>query len=394
MARISGLVVAVLFAVLLGWTITAALEHGETIILPTGGVTDRGPQDSVPVSEDAMNVLRDRAKLQMWRAESGPSPGEAASPVKTGQPIDGTGAVNGNPQQRVAAWLANHEQDFDLLHDREYLAGRVNLPEPIAAVLQQPQGRDWRRLHNDQIYFGGGIVIFGTIVLLGLFLALRGRIRTREPFSGEKVKRFSILERTTHWITAISFILLALTGLIIIYGQYWLKPALGAPVYRDWAAISVYIHVISAIPFVLGVLMMAVLWLTQNWITPTDWRWLSKGGGLLVDSEPSAERFNAGQKGIFWLVVLSMLVLLGSGLSLVYPFYWFGYDGMQLAQISHAAVALIMTGVMLAHIYIGTVGMKGAFPAMWSGRVDRVWAKEHHDLWYQKIRKGEKKPAG
>jgi len=382
MARISGAIAAIVLAVLLGVTIQGATRP-QSLVMPTGGVTDRGPQDTVPVSEKAHQVLVERTRLQMWRGVTGPAPGESRDVTIAGQPLDGMERSATPAPELVRSWLAQRDANWDLLRQRAYLAGRVNLPEPLAAVLQQPQGRDWRRLHNEQVFFGGGIVIFGAAFLLALYLAIRGRIRTKAGLSGETVDRFNLLERWNHWITAVSFVLLALTGLLLLYGQYFLKPMLGAPAYRDWATFSVYLHVISAIPFVLGVLLMIVLWLRENGITRVDWRWLARAGGLFGGGEPSAYRFNAGQKAIFWAVVLSMLVLLGTGLSLIFPFAWLGYTGMQWVQLVHASIALIMIGIMLGHIYLGTVGMEGAFDAMWSGRVDRTWAREHHDRWYE-----------
>jgi len=78
--------------------------------------------------------------------------------------------------------------------------------------------------------------------------------------------------------------------------------------------------------------------------------------------------------------------------AMMFPFLWTGYTGMQVVQSLHAAIALLMVGLIIGHIYIGTVGMEGAFSAMWSGWVDRNWAKEHHSLWYSG-EDGEKRPA-
>lgn len=385
MARISGVIAAIVLAVLLGMTIQGARQPDD-LVVPTGGVTNRGPQDSVPAGAQAQDALAARTRLQMWRGESGPAPGERADIAIAGRPLDGT--TDAQPRELVQTWLGQRDENWGLLRQRAFLAGTVNLPDPTAAVLQQPQGRDWRRLHNEEIYFGGGIVIFGAAFLLALYLALRGRIRTKAEMSGQTVQRFNTVERWNHWVTAISFILLALTGLLLLYGQSFLKPVLGAPAYRDWATVGVYTHVIAAIPFVLGVILMVILWLRDNWVTPVDLRWLARAGGLFGGGEPHAHKFNAGQKAIFWAVLLSMIVLLGTGLSLIFPFSWLGYDGMQWAQLVHAAVALIMVAIMLGHIYLGTVGMQGAFDAMWGGKVDRTWAREHHDLWYERIEGG------
>jgi formate dehydrogenase subunit gamma len=255
-------------------------------------------------------------------------------------------------------------------------------------VLQQPQGRDWRRLHNDQVTYGGGWVIFGFSLLLAGFLALRGRIPVKEGFSGRKIERFSGFERYNHWATATSFLLIALTGLVLLYGQYFIKPWLGAASYSGLAEASAFIHMGFMVPFVLGVLIMAVLWLRQNLPSGLDWQWLKQGGGFLSDSGPNppARRFNAGQKLIFWAVMLGGGLLIASGIGLMLPFFlWLDIQAMQWLQIVHAALGLIMIAVIIGHIYIGTVGMEGAFDAMWSGEVDRNWAEEHHSLWVEEL---------
>jgi formate dehydrogenase subunit gamma len=293
----------------------------------------------------------------------------------------------------VQNWENRQAVDWQYLREPEYVKGKTSLPAKFASVLVQPQGREWRRRHNEPITFGGGDLIFATCLFLALFLAFRGRIRIAEGPSGETVERFSAVERANHWVTATSFVVMALTGLVILYGQYLIKPWLGPDPYSTLAAASAYTHVAFAIPFVIGVCLMVVLWVRQNLLDKVDWNWLKRGGGFLSRKQesPPAERFNAGQKLIFWAVVLSTVILLGSGLALVFPLFWLGVVGMQWAQMIHAAIGLIMIAVIIGHIYIGTIGMEGAFGAMWSGLVDRNWAKEHHRLWYEKIT-GRKRP--
>jgi formate dehydrogenase subunit gamma len=266
--------------------------------------------------------------------------------------------------------------------------GTVNLPDPRAEVLQQPQGRDWRRLHNDQVTYGGGWVIFGFSLLLAAFLAVRGRIPVKEGFSGRKIERFNGFERANHWVAATSFLLIALTGLVLLYGQYFLKPWMGAGAYSWLAQANAYVHMAFMLPFMLAVLTMAVLWLRQNLPSKVDWEWLKQGGGFLSDEGPNppARRFNAGQKLIFWAVMLGGGLLILSGIGLMLPFFlWLDIQAMQWLQIGHAALGLLMIAVIIGHIYIGTVGMEGAFDAMWSGEVDRHWAEEHHSLWVAEL---------
>ena len=142
-----------------------------------------------------------------------------------------------------------------------------------------------------------------------------------------------------------------------------------------------------AVPFLCGVVVMIGLWTWENIPEWLDWVWLKRGGGFLSDSDesPPARKFNAGQKFVFWVVALGGLFLTATGVGLMFPFFWTGYTGMQVVLGLHAVAGLLMIGVIIGHVYIGTIGMRGAFDAMWSGRVDRNWAKEHHSLWYRKV---------
>lgn len=384
MVRIGAAIVAIVLAILLGFTIIASFDE-EAYIYPTGGVTDAGPQDDVPVGEAGRRTLEDRTRLQGYRAESGPSPqGEQTVPT-TGDRLSGDRSdTSPDARELPKRWMENETRDWQVLRDRGYIEGiSPTVPDPRAKMLQQPEGRDWRRLHNGEITYGGGWVIFGFSLLLALFLLFRGRIPLKKGFSGRRVRRFGGFERANHWFTASSFVMLALTGLVLVYGQFFLKSWMGAGAYSWLAGASLYVHVAFASTFILGVLTMIVLWTGRNLPKPVDWEWLKRGGGFMSDrsENPPAEKFNAGQKLIFWAVVLGGGVLALSGITLLFPFFWFEIGGMQLALLVHAAVGLIMVAIIIGHIYIGTVGMVGAFDAMWSGDVDRNWAEEHHELW-------------
>ncbi len=382
MTRIGALIAAVIFAVLLGWTIAESFGP-ERVVLPTNGVVN-GTVDTLPGGEQAREALAGRAKLQDWRAETGPSPSGERGGMATPEPLKG-GRAERSPQQLVDDWTGDREAAFPMLRERKSVEGiSPTLHDPRADVLIQEEGRGWRRLHNDQIVYGGGWIIFGMALLLSLFLLIRGRVRLSRGFSGEKVPRFSGFERANHWMTATSFVLLALTGLVILYGQSFLRPLLGAGSYGGFAGANLFVHIAFALAFTLGVLVMLVMWIGRNIPKRIDWIWLKEGGGLVGDARPPAEKFNAGQKLIFWAVILGGGALIATGATLAFPFFWLGIEGMQWALLLHAGIGLAMIAVILAHIYIGTVGMEGAFEAMWDGEVDRNWAEEHHDLWMKR----------
>jgi len=179
---------------------------------------------------------------------------------------------------------------------------------------------------------------------------------------------------------------MALTGLNITFGRVALLPLVGPDAFSSWSLAGKYIHNFLSFPFTLGVILIFFMWLGGNLPDRTDFNWLAKGGGIVGKDEPPAYRFNAGQKVIYWVVVLAGTAVAVTGYLLIFPFYGTGVGGMQLAQMIHGTVAVLFVAVMIAHVYIGTIGMEGAFEAMGSGTVDLNWAKEHHSLWLEEER--------
>jgi formate dehydrogenase subunit gamma len=262
--------------------------------------------------------------------------------------------------------------------------------------LQQPQGRDFRAFHEGALPWIGGIAVVGMLVLLALFYFVRGRIRTRAPAANIRILRFNALERLTHWVTATAFIVLAITGLNFVFGKRLLMPLIGADAFSSWSQWAKYAHDFFSWAFMLGIVIMLVIWVWENLPDRYDAHWLRAGGGFFDKSNrthPPAARFNAGQKLIFWAVVLGGAALSVSGIFMLFPFWFTDVNGMQLAQTIHAVVGVLMVAVILGHIYIGTLGMEGAYEAMGSGTVDLNWAREHHSAWAEKQKVEAGSPA-
>ena len=388
-ARMTGAIGAIIAAGLLIWVITISFGP-EEIVAPTVKVTTAQGRKATTVGHPAgtstttspEQILAARTELLRDRTRTGPK----------AYPMLATGEFHINTDQPMAAnpqeprkWLADNPGDH-LVRKDGFVVGDSTLPYKNAAVFEQPQGRDWRRIHNGPMRYGGGWLIFGTIFTLAFFLAVRGRIRVDEGFSGQPIGRFGVTERANHWMTATAFVVMAITGLIILYGKRLLIPLIGERAFGSVAYWSIWVHMAFAVPFVLGILIMVGLWTADNLPTWADWEWLKEGGGFFTaGTHPPAYKFNAGEKILFWAMTMSGIVLLLSGVTLMFPFYWFGYSGMQATQLLHACLALTMIAMTLGHIYIGTIGMDGAFEAMWKGVVDRNWAKEHHGLWYERV---------
>jgi formate dehydrogenase subunit gamma len=269
-----------------------------------------------------------------------------------------------------------------LLKESARIQGRIDIVDPKSSVLIQPAGRRWDYFHEVQLQWLGRIAILGILVLLALAYFILGRIRISAGRSGRRIVRFSPFERFSHWLTAVSFVLLALTGLNITFGKHLLLPAMGPDAFSAWAQWSKYVHNFVSFAFVLGLILVIGLWLKDNIPHKVDLDWLKQGGGFVKSKHAPAGRFNAGEKAVFWLALLGGIAVIVSGTYLLFPFYFTNIAGMQTTQVIHAVVAVLFVALILAHIYIGTLGMEGAFEAMGTGEVDVNWAKEHHDQWF------------
>jgi formate dehydrogenase subunit gamma len=277
----------------------------------------------------------------------------------------------------------------ELLKTLPRIEGRIDIPDQRAAVLIQPAGRKWQYFRQVQLHWIGGIAILGMLALLALAYLILGRIRISAGRSGRKLVRFSPFERFSHWLTAASFVLLGLTGLNITFGRLLLLPLLGLDAFSAWSQWAKYVHNFVSFAFVLGLILIVSLWLKDNIPRRVDVDWLKQGGGFVKSKHAPAGRFNAGEKAVFWAALLGGLAVIVSGLYLLFPFYFANIAGMQTAQVIHAIVAMLFVALILAHIYIGTLGMEGAFEAMGTGEVDANWAKEHHDQWFaQEVAQG------
>jgi len=273
---------------------------------------------------------------------------------------------------------------LNALRGTEHIQGRISIPDYKAAILQQPQGRQYREFHETTLPWIGGIAILGMLLILAVFYFTKGRIALEHSEQSErKILRFNAFERFTHWMTATCFLILAISGLNYIFGKRLLMPLIGPDAFAAWSQWAKFAHNFIAWPFMLGILFMLVVWVRDNIPDRTDGRWLRAGGGFFSNTHPPARRFNAGQKIVFWSVILGGIAISASGLIMLFPFSAADINGMQIAQVIHASVSVILIAIIIAHIYIGSLGMEGAYDAMGSGEVDLAWAKAHHSLWVE-----------
>jgi formate dehydrogenase subunit gamma len=281
-----------------------------------------------------------------------------------------------DPQARVM-----NEQTLLRLAPR--IVGDIDQPDDKARVLIQPAGRTWDHFHEVTLHWLGAAVILGTLAGLAAAYVILGRIRISAGRSGRKVPRFNGFERFVHWLTAVSFIVLGISGLNITFGKRLLRPLIGPDAFSAVSQALKYAHNFTSVPFVVGLVLIVVIWIRDNIPGKVDIEWFRQGGGFIASKHAPAGRFNAGEKLVFWGVLGAGAAVSVSGFLLLFPFYVTNIFGMQIAQVVHGVIAVLFVALILGHIYIGTLGMEGAFEAMGTGEVDFNWAKEHHDLWLE-----------
>jgi formate dehydrogenase subunit gamma len=296
---------------------------------------------------------------------------------------------------KPTAESVHEDQLLNALKEGDKISGRITIPDVNAANLIQPAGRDWRDFQRSKLPIIGGVIIIGMFAALLIFLMVRGRIRIYHGFSGTRIVRFVSFERFTHWLTASCFIVLALSGLNISFGRALILPLFGPEAFSTLSTYAKFCHNYLAFPFMLGLVIMFLIWIKDNIPGKLDLEWFKQGGGILTEGRhPPARKFNAGQKGIFWIVILGGTLMSTSGWFLLFPYLPGNVTTLQVWSVIHAVLAMLLIAVMMAHIYIGSIGMEGAFDAMGTGEVDLNWAKEHHSLWVEEEQAKGQAPSG
>jgi formate dehydrogenase subunit gamma len=284
----------------------------------------------------------------------------------------------------------SEQQLLNQLHNG-VISGRVSIPDQKSANLVHPAGRDWTTFRMVTLHWIGGVAILGMIALLIVFYLWRGTMKIEGGRSGRKIVRFNAFERFVHWLTAAAFVLLGITGLNVTFGRAIFAGNAGSEAFSTWSQWAKYAHNYLSFAFTIGVVLMFLMWIGQNFPTAADLKWLKTGGGMFNKAHAApapAYKFNAGQKLLYWVIVLGAAAMVISGYMLMFPFYsGLGIGDMELAQIFHGVVGVLFIALIIAHIYLGTLGMEGAFESMAEGTVDVNWANEHHTLWLEEEEK-------
>lgn len=251
-------------------------------------------------------------------------------------------------------------------------------------VLIQSPGEEWRSLRNGPLsYWGGMLMIVSLIACIGFFLVY-GRIKIEGGRSGKNVSRFSQAERWAHWFAAIPFVLLAITGIFIMFGRYFISPLIGKEAWSVVASASLEAHNLLGPLFVVGLVILLIIYMKDNVWQNGDLSWVFKGA-FFSDPPPPSWKYNLGEKSWYWLLFFAGLAISGSGLLLDFPWVADTVRQLQWAHLIHGGAAVILIAASLGHIYLGTIGVDGALEGMTQGTVDENWAKEHHGWWAQEM---------
>ncbi|HSW03648.1 formate dehydrogenase subunit gamma [Aquabacterium sp.] len=305
--------------------------------------------------------------------------------------------------QRAKSQPGNNAPFWRAVRESGNQAGTSNLPGAEKGVLIQPfvqypgvrwnnAGEAWRQVRNKWILPYGGALVIITLLAIAIFYWRKGPLGSEHAPTGRVIERFTPFERAAHWSNAIAFSILAISGLVMAFGKFFLLPVIGGTLFGGLSYVLKTAHNFAGPLFAVSVLIVFLTFLRDNWPSAADLRWLLQGGGMIGRAHPPSARFNGGEKLIFWGGVLLLgSVVVGSGLVLdkVLPGLDYLRTDMQVAHMIHAVAALLMVVVFLGHIYMGTIGTRGAFQAMRTGYVDEAWAREHHALWLADIEAGK-----
>lgn len=347
-----------------------ALLVGAVLALPIAANAQAPASPAPPTTAPT----RDAGKVPVAPQTTADAPRVASPPT----PTAGSTAVPG--------W--NNPPSWGSASERPQYA---SVPGVDTNRLIQSAGREWRAFRNGPLTRYGGWVIGAVFLLLVVVYLVKGQLKLHEPRTGRMIERFNAVERVSHWTMAISFVFLALSGVIILWGKHIVLPWLGYTGFSWLTIVSKNIHNFVGPLFIFSLLVMFLIYVKDNMVSGRDFAWLAKLGGLLGKEEVPSPRFNGGEKAWFWLglVVLGVTVS-ATGLILDFPNWNQGRELMQQANVIHAIAAVLFIAGGLGHAYLGTIGMEGAYEGMRHGYVDETWAKQHHSLWYEEIKAGRR----
>ena len=357
-----------------------ALLVGAALLLPGAAAAQQAGAPNPPKEavkpETAPTAKANADKMPQTAGAPTPDAPKASSP-----PVPGKGST------AVPGW--NNPPAWGTASERPQYA---SIPGIDTNRLIQGAGREWREFRNGPLTQMGGWLLVIVLALLAVFYLVKGKIRLHGAPTGRLIERFNAVERASHWVMAISFVFLAITGIIILWGKHLILPWLGYTAFAWLTVVAKNIHNFVGPLFIFSIIVMFLVYVRDNMFRSYDWTWIGRFGGMFSKGgEVPSGRFNGMEKMWFWggLVLLGTVVSI-TGLILDFPNWNQGREIMQQANVIHAIAAILFIAGAFGHIYIGTIGMEGAYRGMREGYVDEAWAREHHSLWYEEIKAGRR----
>jgi formate dehydrogenase subunit gamma len=360
-----------------------ALMVGAALLLPlaAGAQAQGAAQTAKPPAQGDLKVFDDPARGQK---EAPTTPNVAKEGQKPKAPQIAPAATPGSTA--VPGWN-NPPQWGGVSESRQY----ASIPGVDRAQLIQGAGRQWRAFRNGPLTQYGGWVIGIVFLAIMLFYFIKGSIKLRAAPTGRLIERFNAVERASHWTMAISFVVLALSGIVMLWGKYLVLPWLGYGAFSWLTIVLKNVHNFVGPLFIFSILISFLVFVRDNLLRSLDFKWIATFGGMFSGHEVPSGRFNGMEKMWFWggMVLLGTIMAV-TGLILDFPNWDQSRQMMQYANIVHDIAAVLFISAGLGHIYMGTIGMQGAYRAMRDGYVDEEWAREHHVLWYEEVKQGRR----
>jgi formate dehydrogenase subunit gamma len=300
-------------------------------------------------------------------------------------------AVRGSGEQPGYTSLPGAEKGVLIQSFTQYPGSRVTTA-----------GEAWRQVRNGFIIPYGGALLLITALAVALMYWGKGPLGRDHPEGSRKIERFTYFERAAHWTNAIAFCILAVSGIVMAFGKFFLLPVIGSTLF-GWLSYALKnAHNFVGPVFAVSLVIVFLTFIRDNFPRAGDLTWVMRAGGMFGEHEVPSHRFNAGEKIVFWggVFLLGGFVV-GSGLvmDMIIPGLNYTRGNMQIANMIHGVASILMMVLFIGHIYLGTVGTKGAYRAMRTGYVSEGWAREHHQQWADDVAAGKipaqrSKPSG
>ena len=356
-----------------------ALVVGAMLALPFGALA-QAPANAPPAQGTKAETKAPPVTAPAKPEDVKPVAPAQAAPSATSPPSPGKGST------AVPGW--NNPPVWDGVSNQAQYA---SVPGREYNVLIQGAGREWRAFRNGPLtHYAGWFFVF-VIAVLTIFYLVRGPLRLHGQPTGRLIERFDAVERASHWVMAICFVLLAITGIVILWGKHIILPWLGYTGFSWLTVASKTMHNFVGPLFIFTLVVMFLLYVKDNIFRSYDVDWIKGAGGMFGGPEIPSGKFNAGEKMWFWLgIVILGTVVSVTGVILDFPNWNQGRELMQQANVIHGVAAILFVGISFGHMYLGTLGVPGAYGAMRDGYVDETWAKEHHGVWYEEVKAGRR----